>query len=59
MKKSTRSENCRKSLNSIGLSSLLVIFVVQRRNLGTFMNMVEDLEPGKTHIEDVKKIMHI
>ena len=28
MKNSTRSENCRKSLNSIGLSSLLVIFVV-------------------------------
>lgn len=28
MKNSARSENSRKSLNSIGLSSLLVIFVV-------------------------------
>lgn len=59
MKNSTRSENSRKSLNSIGLSSLLVIFVVLASVTLSVMCLItvrQDLDRAKNSPQRTRNI---
>ena len=56
MKNSARSENSRKSLNSIGLSSLLVIFVVLASVTLSVMCLItvrQDLDRAKKRTRNI------
>lgn len=60
MKNSARSENSRKSLNSIGLSSLLVIFVVLASVTLSVMCLItvrQDLDRAKKTRRDARGIL--